>query len=156
MTSNQINYHNMMHTAAHYERQDAETNRSNLAKERETNRANVAMERETNRANLAKEYETNRTNVANEGIKREQNAINWQNAATNARQADIASARQEVDERTAGYNNYINIQRLQDDQKNNAVTRLMNEAKAGSYAAQATKLNTDTANYWFNWVADLI
>lgn len=65
---------------------DAETRRSNLAKEFETNRSNVAREKETersnraheieeNRSNLARELETSRANRANEGIKRETNTI---------------------------------------------------------------------------------
>lgn len=96
MTQNTIAYGNMLINADHYERQDAETKRHNLATENlswfseyEKRRHNTATEAETNRSNLVKEdqswfglYETNRANQANE-------SIGWFNAYEKKRSNEV-------------------------------------------------------------------
>lgn len=82
MTANQLSYWNLQETKranmadeSRKLQEHAETQRSNLAKEKETNRSNLAKERETARSNVAKEVETARSNRASEALKAQSNAI---------------------------------------------------------------------------------
>lgn len=109
MTQNQINYQKLLEdqrsnlaneeltrnrdaeTARSNVARETETHRSNLARELETNRSNLANEAETNRSNLARELETNRHNLATESetarSNRANEAIGNRNAATAERNA---------------------------------------------------------------------
>ena len=93
MTQMGVNYLNLQETQRANRAKEgltrseqAETRRSNLAREFETNRSNLARELETNRSNLARELETNRSNLANEAIGRRQ-------AGASERQAGAAEMR---------------------------------------------------------------
>lgn len=91
----------------HYSRLDAETARSNQARETEAHRANLAGERENFRANVARENETQRHNLKAEELQGFQNAFqnkaNEINIKTRAAEAQNRAKQLELQEQALGF-----------------------------------------------------
>lgn len=92
---------------AHYTRLDAETGRSNRAREYETHRANVAGEKENVRSNVSREFETNRHNMKTEELQgfqnKYQNTANEYALKTKAAEAANRAKQLELQEKALGF-----------------------------------------------------
>lgn len=158
MTRNQIELSNFRETQHHnrvMEAQgaeiNAETNRSNLARERENNRSNLANEalkKESNIINenhfLRQDYETNRSNLANEAIRRDANIIN----ATHYQRLDAESVRHnKAQEGLSAQTNAINNSKLGTDYKLGIIS---NQLKAEQNQINRELANSQVLNDFMN------
>lgn len=153
MTGNQLKYHEIQEGKRHNLAIEGETVRHNVVSEAEVQRHNVVSENETYRSNVARETETNRHNIVDESIKREGNAITrdynngmltigFQNAKTNARNAELRELELQESNRHNKQQEIIGLRNAESQRRQSLASAV--QAKVAAKQLEINKRDTET------------